>query len=117
MAIIFLQIQNMAILSMRKSYKPGKERQACIIVENGSVQDLQIGVASGNATGTDINVGTSRLFKTENASMIALRSPNSKSLVPLYSSASEANITPGNLETMQQGCMTSFSGVTRKNWP
>ena len=91
-----------------------KERQACIIVENGNTQDLQIGVANGNTTGTDINVGTSRLFKTQNANTIALRLPNSESLVPLYASAIEAKITPGNLEMMQQvGCMTSFPDVAK----
>ncbi len=94
------------------STRPGKERQSCIIIENGSTQDLQIGVASGNAVGTDMNIGTARMFRTEDSKIVALRTPGNDGLVPLYASAISADITPGNLEMMQQnGCMTSFPGM------
>lgn len=91
-----------------------KDRQACILVENGSSQELQIGVANGNSSGTDLNVGNSRMFKTQDSNALALRSPDSEALIPLYSSITNAEITPGNLEMMQQnGCMTSFPGVPK----
>jgi hypothetical protein len=91
------------------STRTGKGRQACIIVENGSTQDLQIGVAVGNAVGTDMNVGKARMFKTKNEGVLALRTPDSDQLVPLYAGAINAVLTDGNKEAMEQnGCMTSF---------
>lgn len=87
-----------------------KERQACILIEKDGTQDLQIGVANGNNSGTDINIGTARMFKTQDPRTVALRIPGGAALVPLYASPISADITPGNLEMMQQnGCMTSFS--------
>ena len=49
------------------------------------------------------------MFKTQDSKTVALRVPGGDTLVPLYASAISADITPGNLEMMQQnGCMTSF---------
>ncbi len=89
-----------------------KERQACILIEKDGTQDLQIGVANGNSSGTDINIGTSRMFKTKEDRTVLLRLYGRTTLIPLYASAISANINPGNLEMMQEnGCMTSFPGV------
>ena len=52
------------------------------------------------------------MFKTQDSNALALRSPDSETLIPLYSSITNADITPGNLEMMEQnGCMTSFPGL------
>jgi glutaredoxin len=94
------------------STRTGKGRQACIIIENGTTQNLQIGIAVGNAVGTDMNVGNARMFKTKNDSLLALRTPDSEKLVPLYAGAINAVLTDGNREAMEQnGCMTSFPGL------
>ena len=98
------------------STRPDKARQACIIIEKDGTQDLQIGVASGNSSGTDINIGTARMFKTQDSKTVALRVPGGDALVPLYASGISADITPGNLEMMQQnGCMTSFPGIVNNS--
>ena len=91
---------------------PGKGRKTCIIVENGSTQNLQFGIAVGNATGTDMNVGTGRMFKTKNDGVLALRTPDSDRLVPLYAAAITTDLTDGNREAMKDnGCMTGFPGL------
>ncbi len=91
------------------STRKGKERQACIIIEKGNTQDLQIGVAIGNATGTDINVGRGRLFNINQTNTLALRSPESNQLIAVYAAPLAANLTENHRSAMEEnGCITSF---------
>jgi hypothetical protein len=85
-----------------------KDRQACIIVEKDGAQDLQIGVANGNATGTDINIGDVRLFNTKQATF-ALRRPGSDQLIAVQPFPGSANLTTDHRSAMEgNGCITSF---------
>jgi hypothetical protein len=85
-----------------------KDRQACIIVEKDSGQDLQIGIANGNATGTDMNIGDVRLFNTKQATF-ALRRPGSDQLIAVYASPGAADLTADHRSAMEgNGCITSF---------
>jgi hypothetical protein len=91
------------------STRKGKERQACIIIEKDNTQDLQIGVATGNATGTDINIGRSRLFNIKQPNTLALRNPGSNQLVAVYAAPESPSLTENNRSSMEDnGCITSF---------
>jgi hypothetical protein len=89
-----------------------RERQACIIVEKDGTQDLQIGIASGNATGMDINIGDLRLFNTKQETL-ALRRPGSDQLIAVYPSADSANLTADHRSAMEgNSCITSFPSTS-----
>jgi hypothetical protein len=91
------------------STRKGKERQACIIIEKDNTQDLQIGVATGNATGTDINIGRSRLFNIKQPNTLALRNPGSNQLVAVYAAPESPSLTENNRSSMEDnGCITSL---------
>jgi hypothetical protein len=85
-----------------------RERQACIIVEKNGTQDLQIGIASGHAIGTDMNIGDIRLFNTKQETL-GLRRPGSNQLIAVYPSPNSANLTADHRSAMEgNGCITSF---------
>jgi hypothetical protein len=89
-----------------------RERQACIIVEKNGTQDLQIGIASGNAIGMDMNIGDIRLFNTKQETL-ALRRPGSDQLIAVYPSPDSANLTADHRSAMEgNGCITSFSSTS-----
>jgi hypothetical protein len=89
-----------------------KERQACIIVEKDGAQDLHIGVASGNATGTDINIGDIRLFNTKQATL-ALRRPGIDQLIAVNTFPGSAKLTTDHRSAMEDnGCITSFPSTS-----
>jgi hypothetical protein len=94
-----------------------KERQACIIIEKDGTQDLQIGVANGNATGTDMNIGAVRLFNTKQPAF-ALRRPGSAQLIAAYPFPGSANLTANHLSAMEgNGCITSFPSTAIATMP
>jgi hypothetical protein len=89
-----------------------KDRQACIIVEKDGAQELQIGVANGNAVGTDINIGDIRLFNTKQETL-GLRQPGSDQLIAVYPSPDLANLTADHRSAMEgNGCITSFPSTS-----
>ena len=96
------------------STRSDKKRQSCIIIEKNGSQSLQIGVAVGGNAGTDMNVGSERMFKTDRNDVLALRTIESDRLISLHPIAGEASLTNGNLEEMQQnGCMTALTEIVR----
>jgi pimeloyl-ACP methyl ester carboxylesterase len=90
-----------------------KERQACIIIENGTSQDLQIGVAIGNTVGTDLNVGRDRLINIKKPNTLALRPAAGGKPIAVNAAPLSVNINDNNRQAMEQnGCLTQFPGTT-----